>query len=149
MLFVRSLSELHVLSQTTYIIKTDMAVSSADFTAFFQDDVQKYVESCSYFRAELVGSVVRGKCYDVSYTTGVVVFITTYLHKLIHQRSFKSMNIICVIQGTNQTGSKNNFPFPVDYCSDFFHTKVTWGPPEGDLGTLSHLLCTTAQKIPE
>ncbi len=39
--FVRLLSELHVLSQSMYIINADMAVSSADFTAFFQGKVLK------------------------------------------------------------------------------------------------------------
>ncbi len=60
--------------------------------------------------------------------TDVVVFIIKFFHKLIHQPfdgkhrlspyeklSFKLTNIICVIQGTSQTGSKNNFPFPVDH----------------------------------
>ncbi len=36
--FVRLLSELHVLSLTIYVISTDMAVSLADLTAFFQDE---------------------------------------------------------------------------------------------------------------
>ncbi len=35
--FLRPLSELHVSSRTIYVINTDMAVSLADFTAFFQD----------------------------------------------------------------------------------------------------------------
>ncbi len=43
---------------------------------------------------------------------------------------FKVTNTICVIQSTSQTGSKNNFPFPVDYPSYFYHTKVPWGPPD-------------------
>ncbi len=62
------LSELHVLSQTIYIISTDMAVSSADFIAFFQDKGKSikrvenlcksgHVESCSYSKGRLVGSV--------------------------------------------------------------------------------------------
>ncbi len=61
-------SELHVSSQTIYIISTDMAVSSADFTAFFQDEGKSikrgenlyksaHVESCSYSKGKLVGSV--------------------------------------------------------------------------------------------
>ncbi len=33
-----SLSELHVSSQTTYVINTDITISLADFTAFFQDE---------------------------------------------------------------------------------------------------------------
>ncbi len=45
--------------------------------------------------------------------------------------SFKLTNIICVIQGTSQTGSENNFPFPNDYHSYFFRSKVPWGPVEG------------------
>ncbi len=68
---MRLLGELHVSSQTTYVISTDMAVSSADFTAFFQDEGKSikggenlhksaHVESCSYSKGELVGSVVRG-----------------------------------------------------------------------------------------
>ncbi len=71
MLFVRSLSEPHVSSRRIYVISTDMAVSSADFTVFFQDEGKNikrgennfksaHVESCSYSKAELVGSVVRG-----------------------------------------------------------------------------------------
>ncbi len=44
--------------------------------------------------------------------------------------SSKLTNIRCVIQGTNQTGSKNNFPFPTDHRT-FCHTKVPWGPPKG------------------
>ncbi len=66
--FVRLLSELHVLSRTTYVINTDMAVSFADFTAFFRTrgKVLKevkiiiksgHVESCSYSKGELVSSV--------------------------------------------------------------------------------------------
>ncbi len=113
-----------------------------DFSVFFQDEGKSikrgenhhksaHVESCSYSKGEWVGSVVRGrKCSDVSYATGVVVFITTYFHKLIHQLRtnrlsshgklpFKSTNIRCVFESTSQTGSKNNFPFPVDHCSYF------------------------------
>ncbi len=76
--------------------------------------------------------------------TGVVVFIIPYFHKPIHQPfddkhrlssheklSFKLTNVISVIQGSSQTGSKNNFPVPTDYRLYFFHTKVPWGPPEG------------------
>ncbi len=36
--FVISLSELHVSSGTIYVINADMAVSMADFAAFFQDE---------------------------------------------------------------------------------------------------------------
>ncbi len=36
--FVRPLSELHVSSRIIYVINTDMAVSLADLTAFFQDE---------------------------------------------------------------------------------------------------------------
>ncbi len=132
-----------------------MAYSLADFSVFFQDEGKSikrgenrhksgHVESCSYLKVELVGSIRGGKCYDVSYTTGVVLFIITYFHKLIyrlfdnkhglssHEKlSFKLTNIICVIQGTSQTGSKYNFPCPIDCCSDFLLTQVPWGPPEG------------------
>ncbi len=45
--------------------------------------------------------------------------------------SFKLTNIKCVIQGTSQTGSKNNFPFLFDYRLYFFRTKVPGGPLEG------------------
>ncbi len=66
--FVRPLSELHVSSQTTYVISTDLTVSSADFTTFFQDEgksikrgenlhISSHAESCSYSKGELVGSV--------------------------------------------------------------------------------------------
>ncbi len=38
----------------------------------------------------------------------------------LHEKwSFKLTNIICVIQGKSQTGSKNNVPFSVDYCLYF------------------------------
>ncbi len=37
MFFVGPLSELQVSFRTIYVINTDMAVSLADFTAFFQD----------------------------------------------------------------------------------------------------------------
>ncbi len=68
MFFVRPLSELHVSSRTIYVIDTDMAASLADFTAFFQDERKcikrgenhyksGHVESCSYSKGELVGSV--------------------------------------------------------------------------------------------
>ncbi len=96
----------------------------------------------------------EGKCYDASYATAVVVFIITYFHKPIHQLfddkhrlssheklSFKLMNIICVIQGKSQTGSKNKFPFPTDYCTYFFRMKVPWGPLEG--AGLRHSLVST------
>ncbi len=86
----------------------------------------------------------EGKCYDVSYATGVVAFTNMHFHKLIQQPfddklrvsshenlSFKLTDIICVIQGTNQTGSQNSFPFPIDYRSYFSGTKVPWDPPEG------------------
>ncbi len=36
--------------------------------------------------SESVLLLEEGKCSDVSYTTGVVVFIITYFHKLIHQQ---------------------------------------------------------------
>ncbi len=66
--FVRPLSELQVSSRTIYVINPDMAVSLADFTAFFQDEGKSikrgenhhksgHVESCSYTKGELVGSV--------------------------------------------------------------------------------------------
>ncbi len=87
---------------------------------------------------------VEGKCHDVSHATGVVGFKITYFHKLIHQPfdnkhrlsaheklSFKLTNFTCVTQGTSQTGSKHNFPFPTDYRSYFVHSRVPWGPPEG------------------
>ncbi len=61
----------------------------------------------------------EGKCSDISYGTGDEVFIITYFHKLIHRPfdnehrpsshkklSIELMSIICVIQGTSQTGSK-------------------------------------------
>ncbi len=68
---MRPLSELHVSSKTIYVISTDTAVSSADFTAFFQNEGKSikrgendrklsHVESCSYSKGQLVGSVVRG-----------------------------------------------------------------------------------------
>ncbi len=115
-----------------------MAVSLADFTTFFQDECKSikrgenpyksaHVESCSYSKVELVGSVVRGgKMF--SYTTGVVVVIIPYFHKLIHQPFDDKQTFFT---WKSQIGSKNNFPFPVDYRSYFFHTKVPWGPPEG------------------
>ncbi len=69
--FVRPLSELHVSSRTIYIINTDMAVSLADFTAFFQDEGEiikrdekhyksGHVESCSYSNVDLCIFIVRG-----------------------------------------------------------------------------------------
>ncbi len=69
--FVSTLSELHVLSQTIYVINTDMAASLADFTAFFQDEEESFkrgendfksahVESCSYLKGEVGILVVRG-----------------------------------------------------------------------------------------
>ncbi len=75
-------------------------------------------------------------------TLGERIFSFTFVNKLDEKSyilnvikneklSFKLMNIICVIQGTSQTGSKNNFPFPIDYCSYFFHARVPWSPPEG------------------
>ncbi len=65
---MRPLSELHVLSRTIYVINTDMAVSLADFTAFFQEERKSiksgenyyksgHVESCSYSKGEFVSSV--------------------------------------------------------------------------------------------
>ncbi len=69
---------------------------------------------------------VKGKCCDISYVTNVVVFIIRYFHKLYidkhkfstHEKLlFKLTNIICVIKGTSQTGSRNNFCFPTDYHS--------------------------------
>ncbi len=69
--FVRPVSELHVSSRTIHVVNTDMAVSLADFTAFFQDEGKSikrgenhhksgHVESCSYSKGELVSLVVRG-----------------------------------------------------------------------------------------
>ncbi len=71
----------------------------------------------------------EGKCCDVSYVTGVVAFM--FVYKLIHQPfddrlssheklSFKSTNIICVIQGTSQTESKIIFLSPVTSVHIFF-----------------------------
>ncbi len=68
MFFVRPLSELHVWSPTKNIINTDMAVSLADFTPFFQDKGKRikkgenhyklgHVESCSDTKRELVSSL--------------------------------------------------------------------------------------------
>ncbi len=53
------------------VINTDMSVSSAHFTAFFQDEGRSikrsencykwaHAESCSYSKEELAGSAVRG-----------------------------------------------------------------------------------------
>ncbi len=61
----------YVSSQTTYVISTDMAVSSADFTVFFQNKGKSikrgknhlksgHIESCSSLKGELVILVVRG-----------------------------------------------------------------------------------------
>ncbi len=58
----------YVSSQTTYVINTDMAVSSADFTVFFEDEGKSIkrgenhyksgqVESCSCSKGELVSSM--------------------------------------------------------------------------------------------
>ncbi len=76
----------------------NMAVSSADSTVFFQDEGKSIKRGENHHESghvesseESVGSVSqrmegkRGKCYDVSYTTGIVVFIITYFHKLIHR----------------------------------------------------------------
>ncbi len=71
MFFVSMLSELHVSSQTIYVINTDMAANLADFTAFLQDEGKSskrgendfklaHVESCSYSRGELGILGVRG-----------------------------------------------------------------------------------------
>ncbi len=68
--FVRSLSDLHVSSQTVYVINTDMAVSLADFTAFCKDkgtSIKRgenhyksgHVESFSYSKGKLGVLVVR------------------------------------------------------------------------------------------
>ncbi len=127
-----------------------MAVSLADF----QDEregIKRGENQRKCWELQLLKGGVSGfceseevKCYDVIYVTGVVGFIITYFHKLIHQLFdnkhrlssheklvFKLTNILCVIQGTCQTGSKTNFPFPIDSCSYFFHNKVLWGPVEG------------------
>ncbi len=84
----------------------------------------------------------EGKCSDVSYATGVVVFIITHFHKLIHQPfddghrlssheklSFKLRIIICVIQGTSQMDQKKIFLFPLTAVQIF--SVLRWGPPEG------------------
>ncbi len=42
---MRSLSKLHVSSQAIYVINTDMAVSLADFTVFFQDEGKSFKEA--------------------------------------------------------------------------------------------------------
>ncbi len=58
----------YISSRTIYVINTDMAVSLADFTVFFLDEEKStqrgethyksgHVESCSYLKGELVGSV--------------------------------------------------------------------------------------------
>ncbi len=71
MFFVRLLGKLNVSSRTLYVINTDMAVSLADFTAFFQDEGKSikrgenhyklgHVQSCSYSKGELGILVVRG-----------------------------------------------------------------------------------------
>ncbi len=51
---MRPLSELHVSSQTTYVISTDMAVSSADFTAFFQDELWSGIRQLSTREQEII-----------------------------------------------------------------------------------------------
>ncbi len=63
---MRPLSELYVSSRAIYVSNADMDVSSADFTAFFQDEGKTinrgenhyksgHVESCSNSKGELVG----------------------------------------------------------------------------------------------
>ncbi len=64
---MRPHSEVHVLSLTIHVISTDMAVCLADFTVYSK------------------GESEEGKCYEVSYVTGVVLFVITYFHKLIQQ----------------------------------------------------------------
>ncbi len=69
-----------------------------------------HVENCSYSKGEVsqFRESEEGKCCDVIYATGVVVFIITYFHKLMHQpndnkqrlsshekSTFKLRNIVC------------------------------------------------------
>ncbi len=73
-----------------------------------------------------------------------------YFHKLIHQPfddkhrlssheklSFTLTNITCVIQGTSQTGSENNFPSPLTSVHIFSVLRSHGVHRKGrDLGTL-------------
>ncbi len=63
---------MNYMSRTIHVINTDMAVSLADVIAFLQDEGKSIkrgennyksgrVESCSYLKGELDGSVVRGR----------------------------------------------------------------------------------------
>ena len=45
--------------------------------------------------------------------------------------SFKSTKIRCVIDGTIQTASKMYLSLVLDYYTNVFQNKVSWGTPEG------------------
>ncbi len=56
--FVRLLSELHVSSQTIYVINTDMVISTADFTALLKDE-GKSIKRVSQRSENVMTSVTR------------------------------------------------------------------------------------------
>ncbi len=98
----------------------------------------------------------EGKCYDVSYVTGVEVFVITCFHKLIHQPFddkhrlsshkkliFKLTNIMC------NSGHKSNWIKKIIFLSPLttvhiFSILRSHGVHQKgrDLGTLNEMLLT-------
>ena len=77
--------------------------------------------------------VVRdGRCSSSSGFTQKKCYFTVLRHIFFFwlvKLSFKLTNIICVIRGTIQTGSKDNLSLAIDFNTYFFRNKVPWSSP--------------------